>query len=134
MQILASLILKFTTGTSRTVKRQIFLQIFSYKNLKSNKNQKNLAKMAIHKESLSDLKENFQKAEKLVNEENLVDPAEEPYKSLYEAAVIFLALENKVELLLKDCKEAEDILIYSTILGHIYLNLGEKLREWPNLT
>lgn len=81
--------------------------------------------MAIHKESLSDLKENFQKAEKLVKEENLMDPAEEPYKSLYEAAVIFIALENKVEQLLKDCKEEEDILIYSTILGHVYVSLGE---------
>lgn len=81
--------------------------------------------MAIHKESLSDLKENFQKAEKLVNEENQIDPVEEPYRSLYEAAVIFIELEKKVQKLLKDCKEQEDILIYSTILGHIYLNLGE---------
>lgn len=85
--------------------------------------------MTVEKEKLSDLKEKYEKAEKLVEEESKNDPPTEPFKSHYTAKDILVEIQNNVKNVLSDLEanasnNKRPIEIYTFILGHIVIDLG----------
>ncbi|KAL9924711.1 KIF-binding protein [Glossina fuscipes] len=107
--------------------------------------------MVIPKEILTDYKEIYEKAVKLVNEESKNDPADDPYKSHYTARNLLLEMKEMlknslVSVLAEEADDGKDDLVYQVIqafvcrdLGRIYLfteetSLGENsLRECIDL-
>lgn len=88
--------------------------------------------MVIQKESLSDFKEQYEKAIKLFEEDSKHDPIANPFKSAYEARKILteisLNLKN-VFITLEDSDSAgkevlDDVITYKCILGFVYKDLG----------
>lgn len=84
--------------------------------------------MAIEKEKLSDLKEQYEKAEKLIDEESKNDPPTEPFKSHYIAKDILVEMQNNIKNVMNDLQSddnASALEIYKFILGHIVIDLGK---------
>lgn len=63
--------------------------------------------MTIIKEKLSDIKENYEKCVKLIEEESKNDPVTEPYQSHYKARDILKESENNLKNILKDVPSSE---------------------------
>lgn len=86
--------------------------------------------MTASKEVLTDLREKYEKTEKLITEYSKLDPPNEPYKSHYAAKAILLELaeitKNHIETLkTSDTHEDEnEIERFKFILGHISVDLG----------
>lgn len=83
--------------------------------------------MTITKEQLTDLKEKYEKAEKLVEEDSKHDPETEPFKSHYAARDILVELQNNIKNILANYEstdEDEDVCTYRYILGFIYKDTG----------
>ena len=83
--------------------------------------------MTIIKEKLSDLKEKYEKAEKLVEEESKNDTEVEPYKSHYAAKDILIEIQNNLKNILFEFSNSDqdgDALVYKCILGYIYKDIG----------
>lgn len=81
----------------------------------------------IIKEQLSDLKEQYEGAMQLVEEQSKMDSETDPYKSHYCARDIFLEIQSKLKVLVDDkVPESEDAaLVYKSLLGYIYKDLGQ---------
>lgn len=58
--------------------------------------------MTVSKEALSDLKEQYEKAQKLIDEDSKEDPVTEPFRSHYKAREILLAIEENIKNLPPD--------------------------------
>lgn len=85
-------------------------------------------KMAIPKEKLSDLKDQYEKAEKLVEEDSKHDPPTEPFKSHYEARDILIEIRNNVKNMMQDFNPAEksdSLEKLNFILSYITVDLGK---------
>lgn len=81
--------------------------------------------MTISKEVLSDYKEKYEKAEKLVEEDSKLDPETEPFRSHYAAREILIAIQNNLKNSLADVAEdSEDGRMYAHLLGYIYKDTG----------
>lgn len=82
--------------------------------------------MVISKEWLTDVKEKFERAVQLVDEESKLDPPTDPYKSHYTARDILQELQNNIKNGLPQSGDTDDYskLIYCSILGHIQKNIG----------
>lgn len=87
-----------------------------------------MVKMTISKENLSDYKEKYEKAEKLVEEESCHDPETEPYRSHYAAKDILIEMVNNLKNVLIEFSntdnDTDDSRIYKYILGFIYKDTG----------
>lgn len=84
--------------------------------------------MTVEKEKLSDLKEKYEKAEKLVEEESKNDPPTEPFKSHYMAKDILVEMQNNIKNSLNDFVangQTAAAELYKFILGHIIVDLGK---------
>lgn len=85
-------------------------------------NKSSSVKMTVLKEKLSDIKEQYEKAQKLIEEESKSDPITEPYRSHYKACQVLLDLENNILNIIQDIPSAdssEQIKTYSAILSHV---------------
>lgn len=85
--------------------------------------------MTASKELLTDLREKYEKTEKLITEDSKSDPPNEPYKSHYAAKAILLELteniKNHIETLkTSDTPDEDEIQRFKFILGHISVDLG----------
>lgn len=92
--------------------------------------------MVINKENLTDIKERYEKAQKLFEEDSKHDPVTNPYKSIYESREILHILAQNVQNVLNtlECDVADqtvvnnefeaDIFIYRVILGHVNKELA----------
>lgn len=83
--------------------------------------------MTILKENLSDYKEKYEEAEKLVEEDSKHDPETEPYRSHYAARTILIDLQNNLKNVLNGLSaddEEEDLRTFTYILGFIYKDTG----------
>lgn len=81
--------------------------------------------MPITKEHLTDYKEKYEKAEKLVEEESKHDPETEPYRSHYAARDVLYEIQNNLKNVLNDWpEESDERRTYSYILGYIYKDTG----------
>jgi len=81
------------------------------------------------KEKLTDLKECYEKAMKLVETESKHDPENDPYKSHYAAREMLIEMQNNLKNVLstlaaEDNPDEHDVLIYKAILGFILKELG----------
>lgn len=84
--------------------------------------------MTIPKEKLSDLKEQYEKAVKLAEEESKHDPPSEPFKSHYGARDILTEIRNNVKNMLQDLStadKADDSATLKFILAYITIDLGK---------
>lgn len=84
--------------------------------------------MQIPKEVLSDLKEKYLEAEKLIEEESKFDPPTEPFRSHYLAKDILVELQNNIKNSMQssdDRNPADDQLKFKFILGHVIIDLGK---------
>ncbi|XP_055708877.1 KIF-binding protein [Phlebotomus papatasi] len=83
--------------------------------------------MPVDKEKLSELKERYDKSIRLMEEDSKSDPETEPFRSHYAARDILLEIKAKLEKLLASVEESdvETKLIYKSLLGFIYKNLGQ---------
>lgn len=82
--------------------------------------------MTIAKEKLSDLKEKFEKAQKLIEEcNNAPADALEPYKNHYKAREILCELENNIEKILAETGDASDLLVFRAILAYTLKDVGK---------
>lgn len=84
--------------------------------------------MTVEKEKLSDLKEKYEKAEKLVEEESKNDPPTEPFKSHYLAKDILVEMQNNIKNTLggyEAISQTAAVELYKFILGHIIIDLGK---------
>ena len=79
--------------------------------------------MTILKEQLSDLKEKFEQAQKLIEE--CKSDTLEPYKHPYKAREILLELESKIEKNISETGDGSDLLVYRAILGCILKDVGK---------
>jgi len=85
--------------------------------------------MVIPKEVLSDYKELFEKANKLVEEESSSDPPTDPYRSHYKARDVLLDLKKQLDDQLISVKASEgdggdEELVYKSMLGFVCRDLG----------
>ncbi|KAM8717803.1 hypothetical protein ACLKA7_004497 [Drosophila subpalustris] len=85
--------------------------------------------MVIPKEVLSDYKELFEKANKLVEEESSSDPPTDPYRSHYKARDVLLDLKKQLDdqLISMQASEADggdEELVYKSMLGFVCRDLG----------
>lgn len=83
--------------------------------------------MTVPKEKLTDLKEKYEKAEKLVEEDSKHDPETEPFRSHYAARDILIELQNNLKNLLANYsndENNEEACIYRFLLGFIYKDTG----------
>lgn len=82
--------------------------------------------MTITKETLTDYKEKYEKAEKLVEEDSKLDPETEPYRSHYAAREVLIEIQNNLKNSLNDVTDPEsaDHRTYTHILGYIYKDTG----------
>lgn len=81
--------------------------------------------MPFNKEHLTDYKEQYEKAEKLVEEESKHDPETEPFRSHYAARDVLVELQNNLKNVLIDADpESEESRTITYILGYIYKDTG----------
>lgn len=82
--------------------------------------------MTISKETLTDYKEKYEKAEKLVEEDSKHDPETEPFRSHYAAREVLIEIQNNIKNSLADVADADsdDHRTYTHILGYIYKDTG----------
>jgi len=86
--------------------------------------------MVIPKEVLSDYKELFEKANKLVEEESSSDPPTDPYRSHYKARDVLLDLKKQLDDQLISMRASEETegcdeeLVYKSMLGFVCRDLG----------
>lgn len=85
--------------------------------------------MVISKEILTDYKELYEKAFKLVNEESKNDPPTDPYRSHYTARDVLIDLKNNIKNAMAsiEAEEAEDgadYFTYKVIMAFICRDLG----------
>lgn len=84
--------------------------------------------MTITKENLSDYKEQYEKAENLVELDSKHDPETEPFRSHYLARDILVGLQNTLKNVISEYEgnngNEEDIRTYKCILGYIYKDTG----------
>lgn len=81
--------------------------------------------MTILKENLSDYKEKYEEAEKLVEEDSKHDPETAPYRSHYAARAILIELQNNLKNVLNEfSSDDEDARTFTYILGFIYKDTG----------
>ncbi|XP_055688315.1 KIF-binding protein [Lutzomyia longipalpis] len=82
--------------------------------------------MPVDREKLSCLKERYDKAIQLMEEDSKSDPESDPFRSHYAARDILLEIRGYLEkLLARDDNDDETVLIYKSLLGFIYKNLGQ---------
>ncbi|CRK96120.1 CLUMA_CG009550, isoform A [Clunio marinus] len=79
--------------------------------------------MTILKEKLSDFKEKFEQAQKLVDECK-VDTLE-PYKNHYKSKEILIDLEVKLEKTIEQTENEQDLLVFRAILGYVQKDIGK---------
>lgn len=85
--------------------------------------------MTSSKELLTDLREKYEKTEKLITEDSKSDPPNEPYKSHYAAKKLLLELEENIKNHIETLKtsvtpDENEIQRFQFILGHIFVDLG----------
>lgn len=82
--------------------------------------------MTIAKEKRSDLKEKFEKAQKLIEDCNSA-PADvlEPYKNHYKAREILLELETEIEKIIGKTGDESDLLVLQVILAYTLKDIGK---------
>uniref|UniRef100_A0A1B0GA80 KIF-binding protein n=1 Tax=Glossina morsitans morsitans TaxID=37546 RepID=A0A1B0GA80_GLOMM len=85
--------------------------------------------MVIPKEILTDYKEIYEKAVKLVNEESKNDPADDPYKSHYTARDLLLGMKEMLKnslasVLAEEADDGKDDLVYQVIQAFVCRDLG----------
>ena len=78
--------------------------------------------MTIIKEQLSDIKEKFEVAQKLVEE--CKSDTLEPYKNHYKSREILSELEIKLEKIISETKDEKDLLVFKAILGYVLKDIG----------
>lgn len=78
--------------------------------------------MTISKEQLSDIKEKFELAQKIVEESK--SDSLEPYKNHYKSREILSELETKLEKIIADTGDAKDLLVFKAILGYVLKDIG----------
>ncbi|GAB0100109.1 KIF-binding protein [Sergentomyia squamirostris] len=81
--------------------------------------------MPVDREKLSELKERYDRAVKLMEEDAKSDPEAEPFRSHYAARDILLEVRGNLEKMISQDIEEEAKLIYKALLGFIYKNLGQ---------
>lgn len=82
--------------------------------------------MGVLKEQLSSLKEQYDAAMKLVEEDSKFDPETEPYRSHYAAKDIFQDIATKLRLQLENTPETDAIsLVYKSLLTFVCKDLGK---------
>lgn len=79
--------------------------------------------MTILKEQLSDLKEKFEQAQKLIEE--CKSDTLEPYKNHYKSREILIELEEKLEKVIAETTDEKDLLVFAAILGYIRKDVGK---------
>lgn len=79
--------------------------------------------MTILKEKLSDFKEKFEQAQKLIEE--CKSDTLEPYKNHYKSREILLELEIELEKIISATKDSRDLLVFQAILGYIQKDIGK---------
>lgn len=81
--------------------------------------------MTVLKEKLSDIKEQYEKAQKLIEEESKSDPVTEPFRSHYKACQVLLELENNILNIIQDIpSDADTLKVYASILSHVLKEIG----------
>lgn len=83
--------------------------------------------MVISKEILTDYKEVYEKAIKLVNEESKNDPPTDPFRSHYAARDLLLEMKENLNTSVESeaaGNETENKFIYEVILAFVYRDLG----------
>lgn len=93
--------------------------------------------MTVEKEKLSDLKEKYEKAEKLMKEESKNNPPTEPYKSHYLAKDILIELKNNVKNTLQGIETSDSGTAretYTFILSIVTIELGHLLTTCEEIT
>lgn len=78
--------------------------------------------MTILKEQLSDIKEKFELAQKLVEE--CKSDTLEPYKNHYKSREILTDLEVKLEKIISETSDSKDLLVFQSILGYVLKDIG----------
>lgn len=82
--------------------------------------------MGVLKEQLSSLKEQYDSAMKLVEEDSKFDPETEPYRSHYAAKDIFLRIVDTLKSLLEGMPETDALyVVYKSLLTFVYKDLGK---------
>lgn len=79
--------------------------------------------MTIQKEQLSDLKEKIEEALKLI--EDCKSDSLEPYKNHYKARDLLTDLETKLEKIIGETSDPQDLLVYRAILGTVLTDIGK---------
>lgn len=79
--------------------------------------------MTILKENLSDFKEKFEQAQKLIEE--CKSDTLEPYKNHYKSRDILIDLETKLEKVIGETEDSRDKLMFRAILGCIQKDVGK---------
>jgi KIF-binding protein len=79
--------------------------------------------MTILKESLSDFKEKYEHALKLV--EDCKPDSLEPYKNHYKSRDILVELEKKLENLIESTSDEQDVLTFKAIYGSVLKEIGK---------
>lgn len=79
--------------------------------------------MTILKEQLSDIKEKFELAQKLIEE--CKSDTLEPYKNHYKSGEILTELETKLEKNISDKGDEKDLLVFKAILGYVLKDIGK---------
>lgn len=79
--------------------------------------------MTILKEQLSDIKEKFELAQKLVEE--CKSDSLEPYKNHYKSREILIELEAKLEKIVDGTDDNQDMLVFKAILGYVLKDIGK---------
>uniref|UniRef100_A0A1Q3FAB0 KIF-binding protein n=1 Tax=Culex tarsalis TaxID=7177 RepID=A0A1Q3FAB0_CULTA len=81
--------------------------------------------MGITKESLSDIREEFEKAHKKIEEDSRNDPPTEPFRSHYAARDILQTVQRKLKNLAESLDEGSDAqLTVRCILGNVLKDIG----------
>lgn len=79
--------------------------------------------MTILKEHLSDFKEKFEQAQKLIEE--CKSDTIEPYKNHYKSREILIELEIKLEKVIGETVDEHDLLVFRSIQGYIQKDVGK---------
>lgn len=79
--------------------------------------------MTILKEQLSDFKEKFEQAQKLIEE--CKSDTIEPYKNHYKSREILIELETKLEKVISATDDEHDLLVFRSIQGYIQKDVGK---------
>lgn len=79
--------------------------------------------MTILKEQLTDFKEKFEQAQKLIDE--CKSDSLEPYKSHYKSRDILQSLETSLVKIIDETKDERDLVVFKAILGYILKDIGK---------